>query len=141
CVDEADRQPVGVRVPLHVQHTGDEDVAQVLMQRLDGVDGGDVARQPFGDLAGVERPPEQRLQPAARAEHRTPPATCARDRTTVSAVKNLRAKSASVALKSTKVIPSSTARPSSCSKTGECEASNGSRRYTSPGITTRMGGG
>src|SRR6266516_4056446 len=51
-----------------------------------------------------------------------------RNRTRVSAVKNLRAKAASVALKSTKVIPSSTARPSSCSKTGECEASNGSRR-------------
>src|SRR5213596_3556470 len=51
-----------------------------------------------------------------------------RNRTRVSALKKRRAKVASVALKSTKLIPSSTARPSICSNTGECDASNGSRR-------------
>src|SRR5207244_1006971 len=64
-----------------------------------------------------------------------------RNRTRVSALKKRRAKVASVALKSTKLIPSSTARPSICSNTGECDASNGSRRYARPGITTRTGGG
>ena len=64
-----------------------------------------------------------------------------RNRTRVSAVKNFRANVARVALKSTKLIPSSTARPSICSNTGACDASKGSRRYTWPGMTTRMGGG
>src|SRR5256885_7358754 len=40
-----------------------------------------------------------------------------RNRTRVSAVKKRRAKEARVALKSTKLIPSSTARPSICSNT------------------------
>src|SRR5207245_9993279 len=64
-----------------------------------------------------------------------------RKRTGVSAAKKRRAKVASVALKSTKLIPSSTASPSICSNTGECDASNGSRRYAKPGLTTRTGGG
>src|SRR2546426_7250377 len=44
-----------------------------------------------------------------------------RNRTRVSAVKKRRANVASVALKSTNVMPSSTARPSSCSNTGRSE--------------------
>ena len=51
-----------------------------------------------------------------------------RNRTLVVGEKMRRANVASVALKSTNVIPSSTANPSICSNTGECEASNGSRR-------------
>ncbi|OLC73318.1 MAG: hypothetical protein AUH78_13975 [Gemmatimonadetes bacterium 13_1_40CM_4_69_8] len=42
--------------------------------------------------------------------------------------KNLRANAESDALRSTKLIPSSTTSPSTCSKMGEWEASNGSRR-------------
>ena len=51
-----------------------------------------------------------------------------RNRTFVVGEKMRRAKVARVALKSTNEIPSSTANPSICSKTGECDASNGSRR-------------
>ena len=64
-----------------------------------------------------------------------------RNRATVSRAKNRLRKKSIPALKSTKVTPSSTTRPSICSKTGECEASNVSRRYTCPGTTMRMGGG
>src|SRR5439155_1434846 len=146
-VHEAERQAIGVGVLLHLQHAGDQDVAQVLMQRDDCVDGGDVERQAVRDVARVERAVQQRLEPATRDDQRAPPANCARNRTSlsnstrVSGAKNLRANVARVALKSTNVIPSSTASPSICWNTGACEASNGSRRYTCPGITTRMGGG
>src|SRR5213075_631265 len=64
-----------------------------------------------------------------------------RNLTLVVGEKMRRANVASVALKSTNVMPSSTAKPSICSNTGECDASNGSRRYARPGITTRTGGG
>src|SRR5207302_5773080 len=231
CLDEAHRQPVRTGMLLHLEHTPDQDVAQVLVQRHDGVHRRDVHSELLGDLARVERAAQQRFEPAARDDHRTPPANCARKRTSlswssrmsampwrvmamragpmpqanpeyrsletpqfsstagctmpeprisiqpvclqvahpaplqiwhctsisadgsvngkndgrnrtrVSAVKKRRAKVARVALKSTKLSPSSTARPSICSNTGEWDASNGSRRYTWPGMTTRMGGG
>src|SRR6266550_3877029 len=51
-----------------------------------------------------------------------------RNRTLVVGEKMRRTNVASVALKSTNVMPSSTTRPSICSNTGEWEASNGSRR-------------
>src|SRR6266540_4315989 len=198
-----------------LQHAGDEHLAQVLVQRDDGVDGRAQHREPVGHLLGVERAAEQRLEPAARDDH---PANCrrkrtslseksrmsgmpcrviamrsgpmpqakpvyfsgstpqfsstagctipdprisihpvclqagqplplqswhctsisaegsvngkydGRNRTAVSRVKKRRAKVASVALRSTNVMPSSTARPSICSNIGECEASKGSRR-------------
>ncbi len=60
-----------------------------------------------------------------------------RKRTLVVGEKNCRAKWSSVAFRSTKEMPSSTASPSICQKTGACEGSNGSFRYTTPGITTR----
>src|SRR5690606_32254954 len=63
-----------------------------------------------------------------------------RKRTRAPGPKNSRANAATVALRSTKLIPSSTTRPSICSKAGACEASNGSRRYAIPGTTTRIGG-
>ena len=50
------------------------------------------------------------------------------DTLVVAGEKIRRANVASVALKSTKVRPSSTASPSICSNTGECDASKGSRR-------------
>src|SRR2546422_6613921 len=50
------------------------------------------------------------------------------NRVAVSGPKNLRANADNVAFRSTNVTPSSTTNPSICSKTGECEGSNGSRR-------------
>src|SRR5947199_10248293 len=63
-----------------------------------------------------------------------------RNRTRVSGVKNLRANVAKVALKSTKLIPSSTSRSSICWKNWECDASNGTSRYNYPDISMLMGG-
>src|SRR5689334_2888477 len=230
-LNEAQRQAVGVGVFLHFEHAPDQHVAQVLVAWQYRVDRCRMHGQLLRDLACVERAVEQGLEPAARDDHRAPPANCSRNRTSlsyssrmsatpwrviamragpipqakpvkrslstpqfsstagctmpeprisihpvclqvgrpaplqiwhctsisaegsvkgkkdgrnrtrVSDVKNRRAKVASVALKSTNVMPSSTARPSICSNTGECDASNGSRRYTWPGITTRIGGG
>src|SRR5450756_1620659 len=54
--------------------------------------------------------------------------------------KNLLAKWVSVAFRSTKLIPSSTDRPSICANTGACDASKKSRRYTLPGARMRIGG-
>src|SRR5207245_2327314 len=51
-----------------------------------------------------------------------------RNRTLVVGEKMRRANAASIDLRSTNVSPSSTPSPSICSNTGECEASNGSRR-------------
>ena len=51
------------------------------------------------------------------------------------------AKFASVALRSTKEMPSSTAIPSICANIGACEASKKSRRKTFPGAMMRIGGG
>ena len=51
-----------------------------------------------------------------------------RNRTLVVGEKNRWAKWVSVALRSTKVMPSSTASPSICAKAGACDASKGSRR-------------
>src|SRR2546425_10381185 len=64
-----------------------------------------------------------------------------RNRTRVSGAKNFRANVERGALKPTKLIPSSTDKPSICSNTGACDASNGSRRHALPQRTTRMGGG
>src|SRR5439155_9979557 len=69
---------------LHLQHASDQNVAQVLMQRDDGVDGGGVERQAVRDVARVERAVQQRLEPATRDDHRVPPANCARNRTSLS---------------------------------------------------------
>src|SRR3989442_13973858 len=69
---------------LHLQHPGDQDVVQVLMQRDDGVDGGHVQRQALRDVTGIERSLQQRFQPAARYDHRVPPANCVRNRTSFS---------------------------------------------------------
>ena len=44
-------------------------------------------------------------------------------------------------LRSTKLMPSSTHRPSICANAGACDASKKSRRYTVPGMSTRIGGG
>src|SRR2546422_2295706 len=63
------------------------------------------------------------------------------NRVRVAGPKNLRANADSVALRSTNVTPSSTTSPSICSKTGEWEGSNGSRRKHCPGETIRTGGG
>src|SRR5262245_12875213 len=51
------------------------------------------------------------------------------------------AKRLSVALRSTKLMPSSTQSPSICWNAGACDGSNGSLRYALPGISTRIGGG
>src|SRR5437879_13871575 len=69
---------------LHVEHTPDHHLAQVLVQRHDRVHGRGVHRDLLGDLARVEGAAEQRLEPAARDDHRTPPANCARKRTSLS---------------------------------------------------------
>src|SRR2546430_9298834 len=46
-----------------LDHARDHDVAQVAVDRHDGVDRGDVRRQPLGRVAGVERrPAQQRLR-------------------------------------------------------------------------------
>src|SRR6266571_4400544 len=50
------------------------------------------------------------------------------NRVAVCGPKKLRANAERVALRSTNVTPSSTTSPSTCSNTGECEGSNGSRR-------------
>jgi len=63
-----------------------------------------------------------------------------RNRTRVSAAKNLRANVASVALKSTKLMPSSTARAFDLLEHGSARHRRVAT-YTCPGITTRMGGG
>src|ERR1041385_9204686 len=49
-------------------------------------------------------------------------------RVRVSGPKKRRAKVERVAFRSTNVIPPSTTSPSTCSNTGECDGSNGSRR-------------
>src|SRR5258708_24606786 len=59
----------------------------------------------------------------------------------LTAPKNRRANRFNVAFKSTKLIPSSTQRPSIWANAGACDASKKSRRYTVPGIRTRIGGG
>jgi len=51
-----------------------------------------------------------------------------RKRTFTPAAKKRRAKKVIAALRSTKLMPSSTHSPSICVNTGACEASNGSRR-------------
>ena len=84
CLDEAHRQPVRAGMLLHLEHTPEQDVAQVLVQRHDGVHRRDVHSELLGDLARVERAAQQRLEPAARDDHRTPPANCARKRTSLS---------------------------------------------------------
>src|SRR3569833_3241887 len=55
--------------------------------------------------------------------------------------KNLFAKFASVALRTTKEIPSSTAIPSNWANIGACDASKKSRRKTVPGAGILFGGG
>ncbi len=57
----------------------------------------------------------------------------------MAAPKKRRAKCESVALRSTKLTPSSTASPSIWANIGACEASKKSRRYTFPGTRTRTG--
>src|SRR6266853_1013475 len=49
-------------------------------------------------------------------------------RVAVCGPKNWRANADSVAFRSTNVTPSSTTNPSTCSNTGECDGSKGSRR-------------
>ena len=83
-IDDADGQPVGVRVLFHLEHAGDEDVAQILVQRRDPLDRRDVGGEQPLHLARVERATQHCLQPTTREDHRTPPANCARKRTSLS---------------------------------------------------------
>src|SRR5690348_5930581 len=69
---------------LHLQHSGDQDVVQVLVQRDDRVHRGGVEREALRDVARIERSLQQRLEPATRNDHRAPPANCARNRTSLS---------------------------------------------------------
>ena len=48
----------------HLEHSRDEDVAQVLVDGNDGVDGRDLPSQAVGDIAALERAVEQSFQPA-----------------------------------------------------------------------------
>src|SRR3989442_12670115 len=79
-IHEAKRQAIGVGVLLHLQDASDQDVAQALMQRDDRVDRGGVEGQAIRDVAWVERLVEQGLEPAARDDHRAPPANWVRNR-------------------------------------------------------------
>ena len=65
----AERQPIGVRVLLHLEHPRDHDLAQVLMDRHDAIDGGDLAGEPVGDVVALERAAEQRFEPATGNYH------------------------------------------------------------------------
>ncbi len=49
---------------LGLEHARDQHVAQVLMDRHHGVDGGDLARQAIGDVSSLEGATQQRLEPA-----------------------------------------------------------------------------
>ncbi len=64
-VDATQRQAIGVGMLLDLEHASDQDVAQVLVQRHDGVHRRDVHGELLGDLARVERAAQQRLEPAA----------------------------------------------------------------------------
>ncbi len=64
-----ERQAIGVRVLLHFEHARDQDVAQVLMDRHDAIDGGDLAGEPVGDVLTCEHAAEQGFEPAAGNYH------------------------------------------------------------------------
>src|SRR5712664_340920 len=64
-----------------------------------------------------------------------------RNRTFVAGEKMRGANVASVPLKSTNVMPWSTANPTICSQKGECDETKRSRRKKRPGGTMRIGGG
>src|SRR5205814_2269160 len=134
CVDLAQREPIGVRVLLDLEHFGDEHVAQILMDRHDAIDGRDLPRESVGDVLALERPAEERFEPTAGNDHRGNPfANCSKSRT--SETKNSRMPGIpcrSIAIRSGP-IPNATPgtlslSPFDCSNTGECDASNGSRR-------------
>ena len=53
----------------HLEHLRDEDVAQVLVQRHDRLDGHAELRQPRLQVVRLERATQQRLEPATRDDH------------------------------------------------------------------------
>ncbi len=83
-VHEAEAQPVGVGVGLDLDHPGDEHLRQVPVNRLDPFHRAAMGGEDLLQLGRVERPAEQRLQPAAGEVHRIPRANCARNRTSLS---------------------------------------------------------
>jgi hypothetical protein len=49
-IDLTQRETIGVRVLAHLEHARDQDVAQILMDRHDTVDGCGLAREAVGDI-------------------------------------------------------------------------------------------
>src|SRR5262249_59626809 len=47
----AEREPIGVRVLLHLEDARDEDVTQILMDRHDAIDRRDLASQSISDVS------------------------------------------------------------------------------------------
>src|SRR5690349_19999814 len=69
---------------LALEHAGDQDIAQLLVERDDRVHWGRVQRETLGRVARVERLAEQRLEPPPRDDHRAPSANCCMLRTSLS---------------------------------------------------------
>src|SRR5207245_9921440 len=79
-IDGAETEPVGIGVLFHLEDLGDADVAEVLVERRDRVDGYAQSGQLRFELARSERAPEQRLEPATGDDHPRRSANCARTR-------------------------------------------------------------
>jgi hypothetical protein len=60
-IHQAERQSIGMGMLLHLEHSRDNHVAQILMDRHDTIDRGDLAREPVGDVLPFKGAPEQRL--------------------------------------------------------------------------------
>ena len=72
-VHGAESEAVGVGMRAHLLHQRHDDVAQIGMQRLDRVHRRAQHRESLGDVGGIERTPEEVLEPPDRDVHAPPP--------------------------------------------------------------------